>query len=51
MEVQKFEMKDPSDLFLLIANLMADAAIKSKQQEENEEKTIAACNSYRGKRH
>ena len=40
MEVQKFEMKDPSDLFLLIANLMADAAIKSKQQEENEEKPL-----------
>lgn len=34
MEVQKFELKDPSDLFLLMANLMADAAIKSKQQEE-----------------
>lgn len=37
MEVQKFEMKDPSDLFLLMANLMADAAIKSKQEEAEEE--------------
>lgn len=37
MEVQKFEMKDPSDLFLLIANLMADVAIKSKQEEAKEE--------------
>ena len=40
MEVQKFEMKDPSDLFLLIANLMADAAIKSKQHEEAEEEPL-----------
>jgi hypothetical protein len=40
MEVQKFEMKDPSDLFLLIANLMADAAIKSKQQEEVSEEQL-----------
>lgn len=37
MEVQKFELKDPADLFLMMANLMADAAIKSKQQEEAEE--------------
>lgn len=40
MEVQKFEMKDPADLFLLMANLMADAAIKSKQQEEAEEEPL-----------
>ena len=40
MEVKKFEMKDPSDLFLLMANLMADAAIKSKQQEEPEEEPL-----------
>lgn len=40
MEVQKFEMKEPADLFLLIANLMADAAIKSKQQEEAEEEPL-----------
>lgn len=40
MEVQKFEMKDPEDLFLLMANLMADAAIKSKQQEKAEEKPL-----------
>lgn len=37
MEVQKFEIKDPADLFLLMANLMADAEIKSKQQEEAKE--------------
>ena len=37
MEAKKFEMKDPSDLFLLMANLMADAAIKSKQEEAEEE--------------
>lgn len=40
MEIKKFEMKDPSDLFLLMANLMADAAIKSKQQEEAEEEPL-----------
>lgn len=40
MEAKKFEMKDPSDLFLLMANLMADAAIKSKQQEEAEEEPL-----------
>lgn len=40
MEVKKFKMKDPSDLFLLMANLMADAAIKSKQQEEAEEELL-----------
>ena len=40
MEVQKFELKDPADLFLLMANLMADAAIKSKQQEEAEEEPL-----------
>lgn len=40
MEVQKFEMKDPAELFLLMANLMADAAIKSKQQEEAEEEPL-----------
>ena len=40
MEISKFEMKDPAELFLLMANLMADAAIKSKQQEENEEKPL-----------
>lgn len=40
MEVQKFEMKDPSDLFLLMENLMADAAIKYKQQEEPEEEPL-----------
>ena len=36
MEAKKFEMKDPSDLFLLMANLMADVAIKSKQEEAEE---------------
>ena len=40
MKVQKFELKDPADLFLLMANLMADAAIKSKQQEEAEEEPL-----------
>lgn len=40
MEIKKFEMKDPSDLFLLMANLMADAAIKSKQQKEAEEEPL-----------
>lgn len=40
MEVQKFEIKDPAELFLLMANLMADAAIKSKQQEEAEEEPL-----------
>lgn len=40
MEVQKFEMKEPADLFLLMANLMADAAIKSKQQEEAKEEPL-----------
>lgn len=40
MEVQKFVMKDPAELFLLMANLMADAAIKSKQQEEAEEEPL-----------
>lgn len=40
MEAKKFEMKDPSDLFLLMANLMAGAAIKSKQQEEAEEEPL-----------
>lgn len=40
MEVQKFEIKDPADLFLLMANLMADAAIKSKQKEEAEEEPL-----------
>lgn len=40
MEVKKFEMKDLSDLFLLMANLMADAAIKSKQQEEVSEEQL-----------
>lgn len=40
MEVKKFEMKDPSEFFLMMANLMADAAIKSKQQEEAEEEPL-----------
>lgn len=40
MEISKFEMKDPAELFLLMANLMADAAIKSKQQEEAEEEPL-----------
>ena len=40
MEVQKFEMEDPAELFLLMVNLMADAAIKSKQQEEAEEEPL-----------
>ena len=40
MEVQKFEIKDPADLFLLMANLMADTAIKSKQKEEAQEKPL-----------
>lgn len=40
MEVKKSEMKDPSDLFLLMANLMADVAIKYKQQEEPEEEPL-----------
>lgn len=40
MEVKKFEMKDPADLFLLMANLMADAEIKSKQKEEAEEEPL-----------
>ena len=37
MEAKKFELKDPADLFLMMASLMADAAINSKQQEESEE--------------
>lgn len=37
MEVQKFEMKDPADLFLMMASLMADVASKPKQKEAEEE--------------
>lgn len=37
MEVQKFEMKDPADLFLMIASLMADVASKPKQEEAEKE--------------
>lgn len=37
MEVQKFEMKDPADLFLMMASLMADVASKPKQEEAEEE--------------
>lgn len=37
MEVKKFEMKDPADLFLMMASLMADVASKPKQEEAEEE--------------
>ena len=37
MEVQKFEMKDPVDLFLTMASLMADVASKPKQEEAEKE--------------
>lgn len=37
MEVKKFEMKDPTDLFLMMASLMADVASKPKQEEAEEE--------------
>ncbi len=37
MEVQKFEMKDPADLFLMMASLMADVASKPKQEEAEKE--------------
>ena len=36
MEVQKFEMKDPADLFLMLANVMANAASKPKEEAEEE---------------
>lgn len=34
MEAKKFELKDPADLFLMMASLMADVASKPKQEEE-----------------
>lgn len=37
MEVQKIEVKDPAELFLIMANLLAEAASKSEQQEVKEE--------------
>ena len=37
MKAQKFELKDPSDIFLMMASLMADAAGKPKQEEAEEE--------------
>ena len=37
MEAKKFELKDPADLFLMMANLMADAAINMREQEEEAE--------------
>lgn len=37
MEANKFEMKDPADIFLMMASLMADAAGKPKQEEAEEE--------------
>lgn len=36
MEVQKFELKDPADLFLMLANVMANAASKPKEEAEEE---------------
>lgn len=37
MKAQKFELKDPADIFLMMASLMADAAGKPKQEEAEEE--------------
>ena len=37
MEAKKFELKDPADLFLMMASLMADVASKPKQEEAEEE--------------
>lgn len=37
MEAKKFELKDPADLFLMMASLMADVASKPKQKEAEEE--------------
>ena len=37
MKAQKFELKDPADIFLMMASLMADAAGKPKQEETEEE--------------
>lgn len=37
MKAQKFELKDPADIFLMMASLMADAASKPKQEEAEEE--------------
>ena len=37
MEANKFEMKDPADIFLMMASLMADVAGKPKQEEAEEE--------------
>lgn len=36
MEVQKFELKDPADLFLMLANVMANAASKPKEEAKEE---------------
>ena len=33
MEAKKFELKDPADLFLMMASLIADVASKPKQEE------------------
>ena len=37
MEANKFEMKDPANIFLMMASLMADVASKPKQEEAEEE--------------
>ncbi|OFV33934.1 hypothetical protein HMPREF3136_07640 [Neisseria sp. HMSC15C08] len=37
MEVQKIEVKDPAELFLIMANLLAGAVSKPEQQEAKEE--------------
>lgn len=36
MEVKKFEVNGPSDLFLMLANVMANAASKPKEEAEEE---------------
>lgn len=37
MEVHKFEVKSPAELFLMMANLMANAVSEPEQQEEAKE--------------
>lgn len=37
MEVKKFEMKDPSEFLLMMANLMVDIAGKPEQEKAEEE--------------
>lgn len=40
MEVQKIEVKDPAELFLIIANLLTGAVSKPEQQEEDKEEPL-----------